>query len=342
MTGAVNRADVGGASTLASPVVRPGRLWADGRFYLERVLRQSRLAYSVLARDERDARSVVLEVPHERVLQLPGFPERFEAEVRHLVDREEPGRPSVLEVAAEGAIPYAVSEHPPGPSLRERMAASGGRLPPSQLVEPLEAVAEALDRLHASGRLHRDLRPDAVLFDQRGRARLSDASVAGALAANSAGAADGASASAGEPDAVAEFSFGTLAYAAPECLDGHCAPASDQYALALVVYEALAGRLPHEGDTPEVLCEAKRARPPHPLGELAPDVPSAAARVVMRALSRDPAHRFPSCGEFAKVFVRGLGSVGVADDARPERRRRLPFVAAIAALVALLVVLALR
>ena len=151
------------ASTL-----RSGWFLGQGRFYLDRALDEDGLGRAFAAWDERLQRRVVIRVPAEHLLGTDGFREVFEREVRRLAADCPVGVVAALGFGVEESLPYAVVEDPGEDTLARRLAAGGGRLAPDRLVGPLEAVAAALDRLHAGGRIHGDVRPENVCFDPEG------------------------------------------------------------------------------------------------------------------------------------------------------------------------------
>lgn len=260
-----------------------------------------------LGRDTNLDRRVVIKVPHARFLGEPGFRARFRREIEELVRLE---HPHVVRILAQGVhedVPFFVLQYLGGGSLEDVLARREGPGTVEQVEDWLPVIADTLDFVHARGTVHRDVKPANVLFDEAGHVFLSDFGVAKALARDDPGLTETGS-GVGSPYTMA-----------PEQIVGEeIGPAADQYALAAMVYEALAGRPPFPGSTPLDVLVAKRTRDPTPLGDLARALPAAAAAAVMRALDRDPAARFGSCGAFARAFREACHPPAVASRPRPR------------------------
>ncbi len=310
----------------------------EGRYRVLRALGAGGMGTIYLAEDVRVGRRVVVKVPHESLLEEPGFRSRFENEVRSLTRLAHPHVVKALDAGRHEDVPFAIIEHLPGGSLKDRLARLGGRQALDEVAGWLPPVADALDYIHRQGVVHRDVKPANILFDARGAVYLADFGIAKALGATHTGLTQ-TGATPGSPD-----------YMAPEAVVGSTlSPAYDQYALAVVVFKALSGQLPHDGGSGGgVAVLARRAyEPARRITDLAPGVPPAAADVLARALDRDPLKRYPTCTAFAEAFGKaaglrtsaaeasadtgadGAGDEGggaggdVADDGAPRPRRAL-------------------
>ena len=265
-----------------------------GRYTVERKIGGGGMASVYLARDEQLEIPVVVKVPHTAYLAEAGFRERFERETRDLISLQHPHIVSILARGDHEGLPFLVLQFLKGGSLGDRIRkAKGAPLPYADVRPWVRDIARALDFIHTQGVVHRDIKPDNVLFDEHGHAFLSDFGIAKAVG----GADTGLTVTGATP--------GSPAYMAPEQpRQSSLTGASDQYSLAATIYEALSGRPTHEGETVVDVLLKKQTEVPPALAGLAPDVPQAVSDGVMRALQRDPEARWPSCEELVEAFRR--------------------------------------
>jgi serine/threonine-protein kinase len=285
-----------------------GRVLA-GRYRIEALLGSGGMASAYLARDRRLERSVVVKVPHAEVLLQAGFRQRFAREVRHLTRLEHPHVVRIYDGGEHRGVPYAVVQHLAGGDLRRRLERAGGRMRPIDVSKWLAEVAAALDFLHGAGYLHRDVKPENILFDEEGHAYLSDLGIATSLREVEPQAGQTPAGSRRSTNLTGPgLPLGAPSYTPPEAFDRAFTPAYDQYGLGVVAYEALSGTLPFEDASPGELLLAKLSEAPVPLGERAPDLSERLCAAVACALERDPGARFPSCGAFARALADTLPS----------------------------------
>jgi serine/threonine-protein kinase len=233
----------------------------------------------------------------------------------------------VLDAGSFRGRTFCILEHMSGGSLEAKITRGGARADGTpirravlqsarEVAAWLSPIASALDAVHRQGVVHRDVKPANVLFSGDGTPFLSDFGIAKA-----------AMGGAGEEVTATGISLYTPGYESPEMARGKKAVyACDRYALAVVVYRALSGRLPHASDgvrddrDPWAALRYRRATAPaEPLRAVAPQVPARVAAVVMRALAPDAASRPRSCGEFARDFVAAATSTSDAASDDPGR-----------------------
>ena len=214
--------------------------------------------------------------------------ERFLSEAQTLVQLRHAHIVRVLEFIFEQNIPVLVMDYAPGGTARQRYP-TGSCLPLATTVAYVRQVAAALQYAHNHSIIHRDVKPDNILFDSEQQILLGDFGLA--LFAPS-------------PEQLSTQEWvGTIPYMAPEQLQGKPTFASDQYALGIVTYEWLCGVRPFEGDRWALLHQHLFVAPP-PLREKCPGVPASVEGVVLRALAKDPQQRFPRIQAFVLALER--------------------------------------
>src|SRR2546425_12819909 len=195
--------------------------------------------------------------------------EGFLSEARTLASLRHPHIVRVLDFGVQEGTPFLVMEYAPRGSLRQ-LHPKQMRLPLETVVSYVKQVASALQYAHEQRLIHRDLKPENLLLGHDQQVWLSDFGLA--IVAHSARS---------QP---LQQSAGTLAYMAPEQLQGHPIPASDQYALGVVAYELLAGERPFSGSYTEVAAQQTFASPPS-LCEKVPTLPAAVNTTQIRAMT---------------------------------------------------------
>lgn len=241
----------------------------------------------------RNSIEVAIKVPFQRLLSTPSMRERFERESRALVSLEHPNICRVIDTGTFHEIPFVVLQKLGGKNLRERFRSSelpGTESVAERLFAWLQPIATALDFMHSKGYVHRDVKPENILFDENNHAFLGDFGIVRAIKESEL-----------PSDSLTRFDswMGTPGYVAPEVgteksLDARC----DQYSLACVVYVAMTAKAPFPGKTPTEFRTAQATMDPVPIHELNERIPAQVSAVVEKALERNPANRYPSCCEF--------------------------------------------
>jgi eukaryotic-like serine/threonine-protein kinase len=207
----------------------------------------------------------------------------FLNEARVIARLRHPHIVQVLDFGIEGTTPFLVMDYAPGGNLRRRHP-KGTQLPLDTVVSYVTQVAGALQYAHQEKLIHRDVKPENMLLGRNNEVLLSDFGIAIIVQT---------SRSQHTRDAV-----GSIAYMAPEQIQAHPSPASDQYALGIVVYEWLSGDRPFQGSLTEIAIK-HALTPPLSLYEKVPTIPAAVEHVVLKALAKDPKERFASVQAFA-------------------------------------------
>lgn len=255
-----------------------------GNYRLTRWLRKGAFADVYLGEHIYLKSQVAIKVLHTQV--DTHATEDFLTEARHLSHLMHPHIIRVFDFGIEHQTPYPVMDYAPYGNLRE-LHPPGTTVPLLTVVAYTSAIASALQFAHDQHLFHRDLKPENVLLGPKHEVLLSDFGLALLTA--------------GSETIQVQQRFGTLDYMAPEQIRGHISPASDQYALAVMVYEWLSGHLPFQDSAAE-LANGRLSTPPASLNEQHPEISFAVEEVILKALSKDPQRRFVDVLSFAAAF----------------------------------------
>jgi eukaryotic-like serine/threonine-protein kinase len=204
-----------------------------------------------------------------------------------LVRLEHPHIIRVLDFGLESGAPYLVMAYAPNGTLRQ-LYPKGSILPLAKIVSYTIQIASALQYLHDQKLIHRDIKPENLLLGAKHEILLSDFGTALLLQTVNMPGAQGLA--------------GTVTYMAPEQLQGHPRAASDQYGLAVVVYEWLCGEAPFKGSFTELSTQHVLSQPPS-LHSRNPEISPDVEQVVMTALAKEPQQRFGSVKAFAQALA---------------------------------------
>ncbi len=253
--------------------------------------------------DESLGRPVAVKVLRRELADEPAFLERFRREARAAAGLSHPGVAGVYDYGELGGSAFIVMELVEGETLAERIAARG-RLPWSEAFALGEQVARALAAAHAHRLVHRDVKPGNILIGPGQRAKVTDFGIAKAAS----------SATLTRTGMV----LGSANYVAPEQAKGDdVGPAADQYSLGCVLFEAVCGRTPYAGANPVAIATQHVSAPVPDPRQLRPDLPVPAARLIRRALAKEPGDRFAS----ATAMADALAAVASGRSGAPAARR---------------------
>jgi serine/threonine-protein kinase len=322
----------------------------DERYRLDHKIGSGGMADVWLAEDTELDRNVAIKILHDRFAQDSEFVQRFQREAQSAAGLQHPNVVGIFDRGAFADSYFIAMEYVDGPSLKDLVKGGMGT---KDAIDFTRQILNAARFAHRKGIIHRDLKPQNVLIDDEGRARVADFGIARG----------------GEnSDITATGSvMGTAQYLSPEQAQGKpTTPRSDIYSIGVILYEALTGRVPFEGDSAVAVALKQVSEAPRRPSAINPEVPPALDAVVMRALAKDPDARFKDADAFLKALdaaerapdtprpqdtaaYAAVSPEGVTDIPReeeeyeeyePERRRRWRWfviallVAGVAALVA--------
>ncbi|HET6550653.1 MAG TPA: PASTA domain-containing protein [Solirubrobacter sp.] len=255
----------------------------DGRYRAERRLGSGGMGEVWCAEDEVLGRLVALKLLGSRFAEDPEFRERFRREARAAAGLAHPNIVGIFDRSEWDGTPYIAMELVDGKTLKD-LVLERGPLPPDVATGVMVQILRALGFAHRRGIVHRDVKPQNVIIDAEGTAKVADFGIARAGGSEMT-----------ETGAI----VGTVQYLSPEQAEGRPVDRrSDLYSAGIVLYELLTGRLPFDGEAPVSIAIKQINERPAPPSQLRPGLPPALEAVVLRALEKDPAQRFQSADEF--------------------------------------------
>jgi eukaryotic-like serine/threonine-protein kinase len=295
------------------------------------------------ARDTRLNREVAIKVLPEHLSRNPELRERFEREARAISQLSHPHICVLYDIGKHENADYLVLEYLEGETLGTRVRR--GPLPTDQVLKYGAQMAEALDKAHRHGVVHRDLKPDNVMLTKSG-VKLLDFGLAKPVTGAVGVASSSAATMTHSPLTTEGTLVGTFQYMSPEQLEGEEADVrSDIFGLGCVLYEMVTGRRAFEGKSTAKVVAAIMTSEPPPISTLSPLTPAPLERVVKKCLAKDPEERWQNAGDLASElrWIAESGSQAAAAIPAPARSRRrllnrlaLPLVAAAAILAGFL------
>jgi serine/threonine-protein kinase len=273
-------------------------------YRIDALAARSGMASIFRATDLDNGRQVAIKIPHPEVESDPALFNRFrrEEDIGKLLDH-----PGVMRVYgdADRSRVYMVMEWVEGRLLRKILNETR-KLPTDRAIRLTLRILDALDYIHSHGVVHRDLKPENVMVDENDNIKIIDFGIAGNASARRL--------------TFAKFSptMGTPDYISPEQVKGQRGDArSDLYALGVMFYEMLAGKVPFVGENPFLIMNDRLLNNPVPPREVDPTISEQLQEIIYRALERDPKNRYASARDFARDLEQPE-QVGVAE--RPELR----------------------
>jgi predicted Ser/Thr protein kinase len=293
----------------------------NGRYELGDEVGKGGMAVTYRARDTLLNRVVAVKVMREQFSSDPDFVERFRREAQAAANLTHENIAGIYDTGADAGRHYIVMEFVEGENLEQRLRRHG-TLDPATVLSVALQVTAALDAAHRRGIVHRDIKPHNILITPEGRVKVTDFGIAKALSASS--------------DTETGIIMGSVHYFSPEQARGDpTGPQSDLYSLGVVMFEALTGRRPFEGENPVAVAHKQiYDQPPLP-SDYRTAVPEHLENIILRLLEKSLARRYPSAAELrrdleaAREHLSGAGRRGRG--ARRQGRGAAVWVLAVAA-----------
>ncbi|MGE5281580.1 MAG: protein kinase domain-containing protein [Chloroflexota bacterium] len=266
----------------------------DGRYRVLRRIGSGGMADVWLADDTHLQRQVALKVLHRQFVQDAEFVSRFQREAEAAAGLQHPNVVAVFDRGEADGTPYIAMQYLEGPTLKQLIDKG---LTPVEAVRLVRQVLEGARFAHRHGIVHRDLKPQNVIVDADAKATVTDFGIARA--------------------GVSEITqtgsvMGTPHYLSPEQAQGlEVTAVSDLYSIGVMLYEALTGRVPFEGDSAVAVAMKQVSQPPQRPSSINSQVSPALDAVVMRALAKEPGRRFQSADAFIAALDAALKEPGV-------------------------------
>lgn len=258
-----------------------------GRYIIKSELGRGGMATVYRAFDPSFDREVAIKVLPREMLHDPQFRSRFEREIKLVAALEHPSIVPVYDVGEEDGQPYFVMRYMPGGSLSNLI--EQGKFSIQDTARIVEKIAQGLAYAHRKGVIHRDLKPDNILFDDNGEPFISDFGVA--KFAEAAGSLTGSGV------------IGTPAYMSPEqAQGGEIDGRSDVYGLGVMVYQMLTGQQPYSADTPMGVVVKHITDPVPDILKVMPDLPPELDAIIKTAMAKDKSLRYSNAIELAKAL----------------------------------------
>jgi beta-lactam-binding protein with PASTA domain/tRNA A-37 threonylcarbamoyl transferase component Bud32 len=274
-----------------------------GRYELDGVVGRGGMAEVYRARDIRLDRIVAIKTLRSDLARDHTFQARFRREAQSAASLNHPSIIAVYDTGEDmmdsTPVPYIVMEFVDGRTLRDILRADR-RLLPERAVELVDGILRALDYSHRGGIVHRDIKPANVMITLNGDVKVMDFGIARAMADSAATMTQTAQV------------IGTAQYLSPEQARGERVDArSDIYSTGCVLYELLTGQPPFTGDSPVAIAYQHVREEPIPPSQLDPEIPMWADAIVLKAMAKDPAHRYQSAGEMRADIQRAMSGMPV-------------------------------
>jgi tRNA A-37 threonylcarbamoyl transferase component Bud32 len=258
-----------------------------GRYEVKGELGRGGMATVYRAYDPSFEREVAIKVLPAELMHDPQFRDRFRREIKTIASLEHPAIVPVYDVGEEDGVPYFVMRFMPGGSLTQWI--EKGKFSLEDAARIIERLSSALAYAHRNGLIHRDLKPDNILFDNNGDPFISDFGVAKITDSGTNMTGSGI--------------IGTPAYMSPEQAQGEPVDArSDIYGLGVIIFQMLSGHQPYEATTPMGVAVKHITDPVPDILKVDPSLPAATDTVIRTAMAKDRDQRYPTATELSRAL----------------------------------------
>jgi len=285
-----------------------GKILAE-RYELIEKIAEGGMARVYRGRDLLLKRTVAVKILKDQMTGDAAFIRRFEREAQSAAALSHPHIVNIYDVGEEDGTYYMVMEYVDGKNLKEYIREKGP-LPVSEAVQITRQIADALQQAHAAGVVHRDIKPQNILFSHDGKVKVTDFGIAIA--------GDGVTVTVGDEI------IGSVQYISPEQARGGLAgKQSDLYSLGVVLYEMVTGKVPFTGESPVAVAMKHIQEQIIPPRRLVEKIPESLEQIILKAVEKDSADRYNSASELLEDLyyadekglpggppVRGLNNIG--------------------------------
>ena len=266
-----------------------GTVLLNNRYRLEGRLGSGGMAVVYRAHDIMLERPVAVKVLRQDFTPNLAFRERFHQEAKAAANLSHPNIITVHDYGLADGYPFIVMEYLRGTDLKKILEKQGAFSVKETLDLMIQACA-GLGYAHRAGLVHCDIKPHNILITPDQRLKITDFGIARALASI-------------HPDEHSPFVWGSPMYLAPEQAAGDAPlPASDVYALGVVMYEMLTGRLPFHSETAEEVIRYHREAVPYPPRQINPAIPLPLEEVILKVLSKEPSARYRTADQLGHIL----------------------------------------
>jgi serine/threonine-protein kinase len=270
--------------------MREGTL-LNNRYQLLQRLGSGGMADVFRARDLMLERYVAIKVLRPDYTDNKAFQERFRQEARAAANLSHPNIVTVHDFGLDRGQLFIVMEHVPGSDLKTLLR-QRGRFSLEEAIPLIVQACAGIGYAHRAGLVHCDVKPHNMLVTPDKRLKVTDFGIARALATI-------------HPGERSDVVWGSPQYFSPEQAAGEPpSPASDVYALGIVLYEVLTGSLPFNASSPEEFSRAHLDNRPHAIREYLPDIPESLEQIIDKVLSKEPAARYRTADQLGRVLLR--------------------------------------